>query len=302
MFTGLSAIFLMLSVVEFIIGMLGNVFIGLVNCSEWVKNQKISLFDFIITSLAIFRIGQLLVFFFQSFLMGLDPHLFFTLKLAKTISLLWRITNHLATWLATCLSIFYLLKVAHFSHSLFLWLKWRMNRVILVIFVFSLVFLFFDFLLLETFNDLFWMTADESNLTLYLDERKMFHVQSEILLSLTYLIPVVLSLISLLVLFLSLVKHTRNLQLHFVGSRDLSTEAHKRAMRMVMSFLLVVMIHFFSMQLANWMFFMFFDKKFTKFIILAAYVFPSGHSFMLILGNNKLRRGALKVLSHLKIS
>ncbi|XP_057560107.1 taste receptor type 2 member 42-like [Hippopotamus amphibius kiboko] len=295
-------VFLMLSVVGFTVGILGNVFIGLVLCSEWVKKHKISLVDFILISLAISRISQLLVFLFESIIIGLYPQLLATYKLTKLISFLWRITNHLTTWLATCLSILYLLKIAQLSHSLFLWLKWRMNRVIIVMLVFSLVFLVFDFLLLETLHNLFWNIVNESNLTLYLGESKTLYVKSESLLSLSYFIPIALSLLSLLCLFLSLVKHTRNLHLNFVVSRDFSTEAHKKAMKMVMSFLFLVVVHFFSTQLASWMFLLFFDHKFEKFIVLAAYVFPSGHSFILILGNNKLREQALKVLRHLKSS
>ena len=194
MFPGLSTIFLILSGVEFLIGILGNVFIGLVLCSECVKNQKTSLFDFILTGLAISRISQLLVFFMESLMMGLVSQVFAIFKLAKPITLLWRISNHLTTRLVTCLSIFYLLKIAHFSHSLIFWLKWRMNRVILAMLAFSLVFLILDILLLETFNDLFWNLINEGNWTLV--ESKTHYIKSESLLSFSYFIPIALSLLS----------------------------------------------------------------------------------------------------------
>uniref|UniRef100_A0A8C3WEZ3 Taste receptor type 2 n=1 Tax=Catagonus wagneri TaxID=51154 RepID=A0A8C3WEZ3_9CETA len=296
MFPVLRTIFLILSVMEFFVGMLGNVFIGLVNCSEWIKNQKISLVDFILTSLAISNVSQLFVILLGSLIITLFPGLLLTIKLAKPSTLIWRTTSHFTTWLAACLSIFYLLKIAHFSHCLFLWLKQRVNRVIPMILAFSLVFLVFDFLLLETFNDIFQNTASESNLTLV----KRLYFKSQILLSLTFFFPVVLSLISLFFLFLSLVKHTRNLKLNFVCSRDFSTEAHERAMKMVTSVFLLIMVHFFSIQLTNWMFLVYPDNEFTKFFILPVYIFPSGHSFILILGSNKLRQRALKVLRHLK--
>ncbi|KAF0883808.1 T2R42 protein, partial [Crocuta crocuta] len=295
-------IFLILSTAEFTIGMLGNAFIGLVNCSEWIKNQKMSLVDFILTCLAISRIIQLLVSFFQSFVMVLSVPFYFTWKLAKFITLLWRMTNHFTVWFTTCLSVFYLLKIAHFSHSLFLWLKWRMNRVVLAILGFSLFFLMFDFLLLESFNDFYLKVnvMDESNLTLYINESKSFYFKTLILLSFSYTIPIVLSLIALVLLFLSLVRHIRNLQLNSMYSSDPSTRAHKKAIKMVILFLLLFTVHFFSILLTNWMLFIFSNNKFTKFIMLATYVFPSGHSLILILGSSKLRQTALKVLRHLK--
>lgn len=302
MLTGLEIIFLILSIAEFIIGMLGNVFIGLVNCSEWAKNQNISLADFIFTCLAISRITQLLVLLFESLVMGISLHLYSIHKLSKPITLLWRITNHLATWLATCLSIFYLLKIAHFSHSLFLWLKWRMNRVILMIFVFSFIFLIFDFLLIENFNGLFLNVCVQDNSNLTLEENKTLYFETLTLLSLTCLLPIVLSLTSMLLLFLSLVRHIRNLQLNSMGSRDSSTEAHKRAIKMVMSFLFLFILHFFSTQVVNWIFLLFPRNVIVKFITLLVYVFPSSHSFLLILGNSKLRQTALKILWHLKSS
>lgn len=247
MLAGFDIIFLTLSTAEFIIGMLGNVLIGLVNCSGWVKNRKISLADLILTCLAISRITQLLVSLFESFMMGLNPPFYSIYKLAKPVTLLWRITNHLTIWFTTCLSIFYLLKIAQFSHSLFLWLRRRMNRVILAILVFSLLFLLFDFLLLEAWNDFFLNihAMDESNLTLFMNESKTFYIKSLILLSFSYIVPIALSMTSLLLLFLSLIKHIRNLQLNSMGSRDFSTQAHKRAIKMVVSFLFLFTVHFF---------------------------------------------------------
>ncbi|XP_044929268.1 taste receptor type 2 member 42 [Mustela putorius furo] len=302
MLAGLDTIFLTLLTSEFIIGMLGNVFIGLVNCSEWVRNREISLADFILTCLAISRISQLLVSSFESFMMGLSPPFYPTHKLAKPVTLLWRITNHLSTWFTTSLSIFYLFKIAQFSHSLFLWLRWRMNRVVLAILVFSLFILLFDLLLLETFNNFFWNihAMDESNLTLHINESKTSYIKTLVLLSISYIIPIVLSLISLLLLFLSLVKHIRNLKLNSMGSRDFSIQAHKKAIKMVVSFLFLFTVHFLSIQLSNWILFLFWNNKSAKFIMLAVYIFPSGHSLILILGNSRLRQTALNVLWHLK--
>lgn len=302
MLTGLDIIFLILSIAEFIIGMLGNVFIGLVNYSQWVKNQNISLADFILTCLVMSRISQLLVSLFQSLMMVIPLQAHSIYKLAKPITLLWRITNHLTTWLATCLSILYLLKIAHFSHSLFLWLKLRMNKVVLMILVFALFFLILDFLLLETFNTLFLNvdTMGRSNRTIYIEESKSLFIKTLTLLSLTCLFPIVLSLTSLLLLFLSLVRHIRNLQLNAMSSRDSTTEAHKKAIKMGMSFLFLFMVHFLSTQVINWLLVFLSDSRFAKFALLAVYAFPSGHPFVLILGNSKLRQTAWKILWHLK--
>ncbi|XP_008583724.1 PREDICTED: taste receptor type 2 member 42-like [Galeopterus variegatus] len=296
--TGLDKIILILTIAGFIIGLSGNVFIGLVNCSEWVKNRKVSLADFIITCLAISRISNLLVSMSSSWILELSPHLSTIYEVAKSTFMLWRITNHLTTWLATCLSIFYFLKIAHFSHSVFLWLKWRMNRVVLALLVFSSFSLIFDFLLLKPFTNRSLNTykTDESNLTLH----KISYIKNLTLLSLNYFVPLALSLTSLLLLFLSLMRHTRNLQLNSVGAGDPTTEAHRRAMKMVMSFLFLFIIHFLCTEVAMWVCFIFSNNEYIKFVMLTFYLFPSGHSFILIVGNKRLRQTALRILWHLK--
>ncbi|CAN0292575.1 unnamed protein product [Rangifer tarandus platyrhynchus] len=303
MFPGLSTLFLILSGMEFLIGILGNMFIGLVLCSECVKNQKTSLFYFILTGLAISRISQLLVYFLQSLIMGLHPQVFAIFKLAKPISLLWRISNHLTTWLVTCLSIFYLLKIAHFSHSLFFWLKWRMKRVILVMLAFSLVFLILDILLLETFNmfNSVWISGYKiyaKNSTWFSDLSETHYLPHLIVFNFINLIPFLLSLTSLLLLSLSLMRHIRNLQLN-PSSKDLSTEAHKRAMKMVMSFLFFFVIHVSSILLTGWVFLKQRGCLAKLVVVLTSTVFPSSHSFILILGNSKLRQNVVGLLWYL---
>lgn len=73
--------FLVVATGELILGTLGNGFIELVNCIEWVKNGKVSSADFILTSLALARIIQLCITLLESFLIGLSPHLYTTGKL-----------------------------------------------------------------------------------------------------------------------------------------------------------------------------------------------------------------------------
>ncbi|XP_006164878.1 taste receptor type 2 member 42-like [Tupaia chinensis] len=302
MLTGLDKLFLGLAIAEFIIGMLGNVFIGVVYCSQWVKNQKISLADFILTCLVISRIIQLLVSLCDSCVVKLASPLHATYKLVKSVIILWRISNHLTTWFATCLSTVYFLKIAHFSHPLFLWLRWRMNRVVFMLLLLSLFLLILDIVTLERFFDL-WINIyriDKSNLTFYLRETETFYTKDITLLRVTYFVPIVLSLTFLLLLFLSLVRHTRNLKLHSTGHGDSSTEAHKRAMKMVMSFFFLLIVHYFSTQAGLWVFSTYWNEKYIKFVVLTLSAFPTGHSFIMILANRNLRQTVLVVLGRVK--
>lgn len=210
-------------------------------------------------------------------------------------------TDQLSIWFATCLSIFYFLKIAHFSHSLFLWLKWRMRSTIAVFLAFSLFLLIFYFLLLGTlsiFREIYMMA--KSNQTLFSDTRETIAVKNLIAFHLTYVVSFLVSLVSLLLLFLSLVKHFRNCHLISTSSEDSRTKVHKKAMKMLLSFLILFIIHIFFMQLSRWLFMYYPTNSPVHFVMLTLDIFPLSHSYILILGNSKLRQTALRALQHLK--
>eukprot|EP00069_Balaena_mysticetus_P022420 bmy_14243T0 len=64
--SGVENTFLVEVIGEFMIGMLGNGFIVLVNCIDWVKRPKFSSADCILTGLATSRISQLWKMLFDS--------------------------------------------------------------------------------------------------------------------------------------------------------------------------------------------------------------------------------------------
>ncbi|XP_021019706.1 taste receptor type 2 member 42 [Mus caroli] len=293
--------YMILVIAVFITGMLGNMFIGLANCSDWVKNQKITFINFIMVCLAASRIISVLMLFIDATILELAPHFYYSYSLVKCSDIFWVITDQLSTWLATCLSMFYLFKIAHIPHPLFLWMKWRLRGLLVVFLVFSLFLLIFYFLLLETlpiWGDIY-LTL-KSNLTLFSGTIKTTAFRKIIVFDLIYLVPFLVSLASLLLLFLSLVKHSRNLDLISTTSEDSITKIHKKAMKMLESFLILFIIHIFFMQLARWLLFLFPMSRSINFILLTLNIFPLTHSFILILGNSKLRQRAMRILQHLK--
>ncbi|XP_023985100.1 taste receptor type 2 member 42 [Physeter macrocephalus] len=294
--SGVENTFLAEVIGEFMTGMLGNGFIVLVNCIDWVKRPKFSSADCILTGLASSRISQLWKMLFDSFVLVLWAHLYAIDKLAKNF---WTLSNHLATWFATCLSVFCLFKVASSSHPCFTWLRWQIHRVVLVLLMGSLFLLFLNFELVDAFNGV-WTNVYkiyERNSTWPSDVSKTLYLDM-LIFTFICLIPFLLSLTSLLCLFLSLMRHTRNLQLS-PSSKDFSIEAHKRAMKMVMSFLLLFMVHVSSILLTGWVFLKLQKHQANLVVMLTLTLFPSGHSFILILANSKLRQNALGLLWYL---
>lgn len=121
-----------------------------------------------------------------------------------------------------------------------------MRRVVIIFLVFSMCSLILYFLLLETLPILRNMIMiSKNNLTLFSDTSKTIVVQKLIVFDLMYLFPFLVSLASLFLLFLSLVKHSRSLNLISISSDDYRTKVHKKAVKMLLSFLILFIIQFF---------------------------------------------------------
>ncbi|XP_014596041.1 taste receptor type 2 member 7 [Equus caballus] len=289
---------------EFSMGILGNAFIGLVNCMDWIKNRKIASIDIILTSLAISRICLLCIILLDCFILVLYPDVYTSGKQMRIIDFFWTLTNHLNVWFATCLSIFYFLKIANFFHPLFLWMKWRINSMIPRILLGCLALsVFISLPVPENLNDDFRSCVKrkwKTNLTLRCRVNKAQYAFIKLFLNLLTLFPFSVSLISFFLLILSLWRHTRRMQLNATGSRDPSLEAHVGAMKAVISFLLLFIAYYLAFLVATSSYFM----PETELVVMVgeviALIYPSSHSFILILGNNKLRQASLRVLWKVK--
>ena len=299
-----QSISMLIAAGEFSLGILGNAFIGLVNCVDWIKHKKIASIDLILTSLAISRISLLCIILLDCYILVLYPDVYTGGKQMRIIDYFWTLTNHLSVWFATCLSIFYFLKIANFFHPFFLRMKWRIDSAIPRILLGCLVFsVFISLPVINNLDDDFRHCVKmklKINLSRRCRVHKAQHESIKIRLNLLTLLPFSVSLISFLLLILSLCRHTRRMQLHAPGSRDPSTEAHVRAMKAVISFLLLFIAYYLAYLVATSSYFM--PETELAVIIgeLIALICPSSHSLFLILENKKLRQASLRVLWKVK--
>ncbi|XP_004468335.2 LOW QUALITY PROTEIN: taste receptor type 2 member 13 [Dasypus novemcinctus] len=294
--TALQSILSLTVIAEFIIGNLSNGFIVLIHCIDWANGRKLSSVNQIFTALAIFRIGllwEMLIYWFatlcfsSSFIPGTE---------IRILSFAWIVTNHFSSWLATILSIFYLLKIANFSSPVFLYLKWRVKKVILAILLGNLFFLLLNLIQINVYiND--WSHRYERNTT-WNSRMRDFTVFSGLTLftmSMFTFIPFTVALVSSLLLIFSLWKHLKNMQLNSKRPSDPSTNAHINALKTVVSFLLLYFIFFLSFLIA-WVSKMMQKKLVFLLAQIIGFAYPSSHSFILILGNSRLRQPFLLVL------
>lgn len=92
---------------------------------EWVQVKRLSPVDMILISLGICRFclqwSSVLYNFYSYF--HPDNELWY-------IGVIWEFTNTLTFWLTSLLAVVYCVKVSSFTHAIFLWLRWRILRLI----------------------------------------------------------------------------------------------------------------------------------------------------------------------------
>ncbi|XP_025258449.1 taste receptor type 2 member 45-like [Theropithecus gelada] len=294
MITFLPIIFSILVVVTFIIGNCANGFIALVNSTEWVKRQKISFADQILTALAVSRIGLLWVLLLNWYSIVLNPA-FYRVEVRITTYNVWAVTSHFSNWLATSLSIFYLLKIANFSSLIFLHLKRRVKSVILVMLLGPLLVLACHLFVINM-NAIVQTKEYEGNMTWKIKLRRTMLLSDRAITMVANLVPFTLTLISFLLLTCSLCKHLKKMQLHGRGSQDPNTKVHIKALQTVISFLLLCAIYFVCVTISVWSFQTLDNNPVFMICEAITFSYPSAHPFILIWGNKKLKQTFLSVL------
>ncbi|XP_045866871.1 LOW QUALITY PROTEIN: taste receptor type 2 member 10 [Meles meles] len=294
----LEGLLIFIAVSEAVLGVLGNGFIGLVNCVDCVKNKKFSMIGFILTGLATSRIFLILLIITDAFIKLFSPDMYYSGNLIDCISYLWIIINQSSIWFATGLSIFYFLKIANFSHHIFLWLKGRINRVLYLLMGSLFISWLFTFpQIVKIIND---NRMRSGNTTWDFNITKSTFLTKQILVNLGVILLLTLCLVTCFLLIISLWRHNRRMQLKVTGPRDPSTEAHVKAMKVLISFIFLFILYFIGIVIEIACFNLPENRLLFLFGMITAAIYPWGHSLILILGNSKLKRASLRALGQCK--
>ncbi|CAO2606906.1 Taste receptor type 2 member 7 [Lemmus lemmus] len=300
MLSAMEGILLFAATTEAMMGVLGSSFIALVNCTDWIRSKKLSKIDFILTGLAISRIFTIWLITLDAYSKVFFQNMFMSSDLRKCIYYIWVIIIYLNIWLVTNLNIFYLLKIANFSHSIFLWLKRRTDKVFAFL-MGCLIIMWLTSLplavkIMKMFND----HMQHRNASWKLHLLKTGHASVKVYLNLVMLFPFTVSLLSFLLLILSLWRHTRHMQLNATGNKDPTTTAHIRAIKAVISFLALFVAYCLAFLIATSSYFMPETELAVIWGEMIALLYPSSHSFILILGNSKLKQASVRMLCKVK--
>ncbi|XP_007515878.1 taste receptor type 2 member 10 [Erinaceus europaeus] len=299
MLSVLEGLFIFVAASESVLGVLGDGFIGTVYFIEFVKNKKVSMIGFILTGLAISRICLILLIIIDGFNKIFFPDMYASSTLIDHISYGWTIINQSSVWFATSLSMFYFLKIANFSQRVFLWLKSRTNKVLPLLMGSLLISWLITFpQVIKVIND---NRMKKVNTTWqFSEEARNQFLTNQFLFSLGVFVFFLLTLITSFLLIISLWKHRRQMQLNITRFRDPSTEAHMKAMKILISFIILFILYFIGITIEILCSTVTRNKLLFLFGLSTTTIYPWGHSLILILGNSTLKQYFLRALQQFK--
>ncbi|XP_045713580.1 taste receptor type 2 member 41 [Phyllostomus hastatus] len=287
-----ATLFMWLVVLMFLLGFLANGFIVVVLTRDWRQLGRLSPSDMILISLGVSRFCLQCV--------GVVHNLYFSLHLGEfnrglvrqLFNLHWNVLNVATFWFSAWLSVLFCLKIANFTHPTFLWLKWRFPG--------SVPWLLLGSLLVSCIValSLFWVnhTAYQGfcirklsgNMTYKEWNRRLEIFYFLPMKSVTLSVPCSVFLVSAALLINSLRRHTQTMRQNGHSLQDPSTQAHTRALKSLISFLVLYALSFASMIINGAGFFTLESDWYWPWQVLI-YLCTCLHPFILIRSNFRLR-------------
>uniref|UniRef100_A0A4X2M0L6 Taste receptor type 2 n=1 Tax=Vombatus ursinus TaxID=29139 RepID=A0A4X2M0L6_VOMUR len=274
-------ILMALATAEFLLGILVNGFIVLVNGIDCVKSKKLPPCDLILVILAISIIELSCTIIWNSYLILIS---FDVPTRVRVIDVFVVLTHNSNIWFSTILSIFYFLKIINFSNPLFLWMKWRIDRMLFMLFwrplIISLSIIFPMVEIIHYYHRSIFSGGKKRNVSQEVQVSKSKLLVLHVFFGLLSIVPFTLSTIFFSLLFVSLWRHTRQMQHNATA---------------VSSFLILILLYYMGFFVIFWNHSEAKSKLASNLGTSIMLLYPFGHSLILILWNGKLRQASLWV-------
>ncbi|NWU85967.1 TA2R9 protein, partial [Onychorhynchus coronatus] len=279
-------------------GMWINAFIVSVICVAWVKRKSLNSNEKILLVLGCSRFSFLCISWLYSSLSVIYPNYFYvppTYTLIVSIQSFFECSN---LWLSAFLCVFYCIKIANFRNSFFIYLKVKIDRMVPWLLLGSVLFsLVIGTVVCDFTNKVHCNNSTSqgnfSNMSIRMEEH---FLPLFLIYGFEFVTSFMAVTFSALLLLFSLWRHKHNMQTN--SMKDLSVDAHIKAMKSILSFFIMYSINFTCLILN-----MIYVKReetpvFLIFVFL--YTFTVVHSLILIFSNPKLRKSMLKILAFVK--
>ncbi|XP_066170379.1 taste receptor type 2 member 123-like [Sylvia atricapilla] len=286
---------------EVFAGMWINAFIICVLCIGWVKKRTLNSNEKILLLLGCSRFWYLGISWVYSFLLIIHAYHFCVPLVLESLAGIQSFFDCSNIWVSACLCVFYCIKIANFRNRFFIYLKVRIDRMVPWLLLGSVLLAFiFSILVYHISNETQCSSRNYSSQGYYLKHiiRLDEHlVPFFLFVGFVFFTSLTAVVFSALFLLFSLWRHKCKMQKNSINS--LSMDAHIKAMKSILSFLIMYSINFFFLILTL----IYARKKENHvafFIFAFLYAFPGAHSLILIFSNPKLEKTLIRILSCLK--
>ncbi|XP_021248717.1 taste receptor type 2 member 104-like [Numida meleagris] len=277
-------------------GMWINAFIVVVSCTTWFRNKSLSSTEKIVLFLGCFRFWYLCITWIYLIISVLFPLHLSGRGVVLTFAIFLCFLNSSNLWVSACLYAFYCIKIANFRHNFFIYLKANIDRIVPWLLVSSVV------LSLINCSPLYKVT-DEGNSTstnfttqwtFWNVNKKLRERFNSIFFAGTsgFSMAFIMATLSAFLLLFFLCRHKHKMQTS--SARNLSTDAHIKAIKSLLSFFLIYCINY--IVLISTLHYNNETALLSLLLLVLQYAFPVVHSLILIYSSPKLERIAQRIL------
>ncbi|XP_057876918.1 taste receptor type 2 member 40-like [Melospiza georgiana] len=277
-------------------GMWINAFIVCVLCIACVKKKTLNSNEKILLLLGCSRFWDLCIAWIYKFLSFIYPNYLYVQTILQLAVFFQAFFNHCNLWFSASLCVFYCIKIATFRNRFFIYLKLKIDRMVPWLLLGSGILALAVGIVAYDVADTPHCNSNSTGQgnfgTANIKMDKHFF-PSFFLAGFEYAASFMAVIFSAVFLLFSLWRHNRTMQTN--SMKDLSMDAHIRAMKSIFSFLVVYSINFVCLVLNM----VYVTKKLnhmTFLILVFQYIFPGLHSLVLIFSNPKLEKALLKIL------
>lgn len=280
---------------EFITGITVNGFLIIINCNELIKSRKLTPMPLVLICIGMSRFGLQMVLMIQSYFSVFFPFHYQVKIYGAMMMFAWMFFNSLSLWFATCLSVFYCLKILGFTQSYFLWLKFRISKLMPWLLLGSLLAsLITAALCIEVDYHKYLDDDILRNVTLTKTGFKLKRISDVFLVNLALIFPLAIFVMCTSMLLISVCKHTHRMQNGY-GFRNASMKVHLNTLKTLVTFFFFFVSYFVTFMTSMTFTFPYRSQRFFLVKdIMSAY--PSGHSVIIILSNSKLQQPFRRLL------
>ncbi|NXI78352.1 TA2R7 protein, partial [Rhipidura dahli] len=278
-------------------GMWINAFLVCVICTAWVKKKTLNSNEKILLLLGCSRFCSLCLSWVYYFLSIIYPNYLYVHTIFQLAIFFQSFFTHCSLWFSACLCVFYCIKIANFRNRFFNYMKVKIDRIVPWLFLGSGILalavgiLAYDIAAKPHCNNR--NSTAQGNFWKGKIKMDKHFFPSFFLAGFEYAASFMAVIFSAVFLLFSLWRHKHKMQTNSMNS--LSVEAHIRAMKSILSFLVMYSINFVCLVLEM----VYVTKKashMTFLILVFRYTFPGVHSLILIFSNPRLEKALLKIL------